>query len=166
MTLVDTNVLLDLATDDPKWATWSVSQLDGAVIRGPVLINSVVCAEFSIGYARIEEVDAILADVDIKLVETPRSALSLPGRLINVIAREARRAPACSLTSSSALHAAVARCALLTRDPRRYRDYVSRVNLISPGAGSQADPAAARRAQERAGRAPVRKLAFLSRRER
>ena len=64
MTLVDTNVLLDIATNDPKWATWSLRQLDAAAIRGPVLINAVVYAELSIGYARIEEVDKVLADVD------------------------------------------------------------------------------------------------------
>jgi predicted nucleic-acid-binding protein len=42
MTLVDTNVLLDIATNDPKWATWSLHQLDAASVRGPVLINAVV----------------------------------------------------------------------------------------------------------------------------
>jgi hypothetical protein len=78
MTLVDTNVLLDIATNDPKWAAWSLRHLDVAAIRGPALINAVVYAEFSIGYARIEEVDQVLADVDLKLAETPRG--SLPGR--------------------------------------------------------------------------------------
>jgi predicted nucleic acid-binding protein len=41
MTLVDTNVLLDIATDDPKWARWSLRQLDAAAMRGPVLINAI-----------------------------------------------------------------------------------------------------------------------------
>ena len=26
--LVDTNVLLDVLTDDPKWADWSIAQLE------------------------------------------------------------------------------------------------------------------------------------------
>jgi hypothetical protein len=52
--LVDTNVLLDIATSDPRWGRWSMFQLDAAAIRGAVLINAVVYAEFSIGYARIE----------------------------------------------------------------------------------------------------------------
>ncbi len=54
MTLVDTNVLLDVATDDPKWARWSLRQLDAAAMRGPVVIDAIVYAEFSIGYTRIE----------------------------------------------------------------------------------------------------------------
>jgi predicted nucleic acid-binding protein len=49
MTLVDTNVLLDVATNDRDWAEWSVSRLDAAAIRGPLLINAVVYAEFSVG---------------------------------------------------------------------------------------------------------------------
>ena len=47
MTPVDTNVLLDIATKDPIWAPWSLHQFDAASIRGPVLINAAVYAEFS-----------------------------------------------------------------------------------------------------------------------
>jgi predicted nucleic acid-binding protein len=47
MTLADTNVLLDLATNDRDWAEWSVRRLDAASIHGPLLINAVVYAEFS-----------------------------------------------------------------------------------------------------------------------
>lgn len=74
MTLVDTNVLLDIATDDARWARWSLHQLDAAAIRGPVLINAVVYAEFSIGYSRIEQADRVLADVGLDLTEIPRAA--------------------------------------------------------------------------------------------
>jgi predicted nucleic acid-binding protein len=47
MTLVDTNVLLDVATDDSRWLRWSLYQLDAASVRGRVLINAVVYAEYS-----------------------------------------------------------------------------------------------------------------------
>ena len=77
MTLVDTNVLLDIATNDAKWLAWSLRQLDAAAIRGPVLIDAVVYAEFSIGYARIEEVNRVVADVGLTLAEAPRSAARL-----------------------------------------------------------------------------------------
>ena len=39
MTLVDTNVLPDILTGDPKWADWSIGQLDAAALRGPLAIN-------------------------------------------------------------------------------------------------------------------------------
>ncbi len=65
MILVDTNVLLDIAANDPNWASWSIEQLDAAAVRGPVVINAVVYSEFSVGYDQIEDVERILKDVDI-----------------------------------------------------------------------------------------------------
>ena len=53
VTLVDTNILLDLVTDDPKWSDWSIARLEEAALAGPVLINDVVYAETSIRYRRI-----------------------------------------------------------------------------------------------------------------
>jgi predicted nucleic acid-binding protein len=81
MTLVDANVLLDVATDDPKWARWSIRQLDAAAMRGLVVINAIVYAEFSIGYTRIEAVDRALVGGGLELVEIPRAALFLAGKV-------------------------------------------------------------------------------------
>jgi predicted nucleic acid-binding protein len=41
VTLVDTNVLLDLVTDNADWAEWSQRQLEAAAVRGPVLTRDV-----------------------------------------------------------------------------------------------------------------------------
>jgi len=48
VTLVDTNVLLDLVTDDLDWAEWSIEQLEAASLNRPLLINDVVYAELSV----------------------------------------------------------------------------------------------------------------------
>jgi predicted nucleic acid-binding protein len=132
MTLVDTNVLLDVATDDPRWLRWSLYQLDAASVRGRVLINAVVYAEFSIGYARIEEADRVLAAVGIDLTEIPRSALFLAGKVF-------QRYRAQGGTRTGVLpdffiggHAAIARIPLVTRDPRPYRRYFTGITLIAP----------------------------------
>ena len=60
MTLVDTNVLLDLVTDDPDWSEWSLARLEEAALAGPIVINDVVYAETSIRYDRSEDLDAML----------------------------------------------------------------------------------------------------------
>lgn len=101
MTLIDTNVLLDLATNDPLWADWSVRQLDRAVVRGPLIINDAVYAELSVGFERIEDLDDPLDEAGIALDEIPREALFLAGKAF----RRYRAAPvwACSGISSSAL---------------------------------------------------------------
>lgn len=129
MTLVDTNVLLDIATNDPNWSAWSVRQLDAAAIRGPVLIDAVVYAEFSIGYARIEEVDGVLEDVGLKLAEAPRAALFLAGKAFQRY--RAQGGPRGSVLPDFFIgaHAAVAGLRLLTRDARRYRAYFPGVEL-------------------------------------
>jgi predicted nucleic acid-binding protein len=106
--------------------------LDAASVRGPVLINAVVYAEFSVGYARIEELDKVLADVGLELVQMPRPALFLAGKAF-------QRCRTQRGTRSSVLpdffigaHAAGARFSLLTRDPRRYRTYFPGMDLIAP----------------------------------
>jgi predicted nucleic acid-binding protein len=55
MTLVDTNVLLDLVTDDPDWAEWSLGKLEDAALRGAIVINDVVYAQLSVRYDSIKE---------------------------------------------------------------------------------------------------------------
>jgi predicted nucleic acid-binding protein len=132
MALVDANVLLDIATNDPKWAVWSLRQLDAAAIRGPVLINAVVYAEFSIGYARIEEVNKVLADVDLKFAETPRAALFLAGKAFQRYRAQGGARSNVPPDFFIGAHAAVARFSLLTRDARRYRACFPGVELIAP----------------------------------
>ena len=59
MIFVDTNVLLDIVTDDPTWADWSIAQLENASLGGTLWINDIVYAELAVRYDRIEEVDAL-----------------------------------------------------------------------------------------------------------
>lgn len=134
MTLVDTNVLLDLVTDDPVWADWSQQQLEAAALKGPIAINDIVYAELSIRFARIEDLDAILADVAISPLPMPRAALFLAGKVF-------QRYRAAGGTRTGVLpdffigaHAAVENLPLLTRDLQRYRTYFPSVTLITPHA--------------------------------
>jgi predicted nucleic acid-binding protein len=80
VTLVDTNVLLDLITDDPRWADWSQSRLEQAVVAGPVFANDVVYSELSTRFTRIEDLDQVLEEVSIEIARTPRRALFLAGK--------------------------------------------------------------------------------------
>jgi predicted nucleic acid-binding protein len=134
VTLVDTNVLLDLAKDDPSWATWSVRQLEAAAARGSLVVNPVIYAELSVGFARIEEVDAFLTATAITVEAVPLPALFLAGKVF-------RQYRALGGTRSGVLpdffigaHAAVARLPLLTRDVGRYRTHFPKVTLITPTA--------------------------------
>lgn len=133
MTLVDTNVLLDLVTNDAEWADWSQRQLEAAAVRGPLQINDVVYAELSVGFQRIEELDAVLAAAQIEMAPIPREALFLAGKVF-----QRYRAGGGSRTGVLpdffiGAHAAVADLPLLTRDVRRYRTYFPTLTLVAPG---------------------------------
>ncbi len=131
--LIDTNVLLDLVHDDPRWADWSQRQLEAASLRGPLSINPVIYAELSIAFARIEELEAVLADGGIELHETPREALFLAGKAFVRYRARARSAKRNVLPDFFiGAHAAVMGWSLLTRDARRYRSYFPSVDLVSP----------------------------------
>ena len=131
-TLVDTNVLLDLVTDDPVWAEWSVQQLDAAALRGTLLINDVIYAELSVRFARIEDLEAFLSEAGLIMAPLPQAALFLAGKVF-------QRYRAAGGTRTGVLpdffigaHAAVTRLPLLTRDVQRYRTYYPSVTLITP----------------------------------
>jgi hypothetical protein len=131
--LVDTNVLLDLFTDDPIWADWSARQLRILSAQEALIVNPVVCAELSVGYDRVEDLDAALATAGVALVEIPRAALFLAGKAFQSYrARGGTRTGVLSDFFIGA-HAAVEALSLLTRDTRRYRSYFPTITLIAPG---------------------------------
>lgn len=132
MTLVDANVLLDLATNDPQWAAWSERQLNSTASRGSVIVSDIAYAEFSVGYNRIEDADAFLADAGIEVQPVPRPGLFLAGKVFR--AYRARGGSRTGVLPDFLIgaHAAVADLPLLTRDVARYYTNYPFVILIAP----------------------------------
>jgi predicted nucleic acid-binding protein len=132
VTLVDTNVLLDVVTEDAAWADWSQRQLEAAAVRGPLLINDVIYAELSVGFLRKEEVDEALAIARVETAAIPREALFLAGKAFQRYRTGGGMRTGVLPDFFIGAHAAVAGLPLLTRDMRRYRAYFPTVQLISP----------------------------------
>lgn len=131
-TLVDTNIFLDLITNDRHWGEWSAARLAAAMSSGSVLINDVIYAELSIRFDEVAKLDAMLTDFDAAIEPMPRQGLFDAGKAF-------RRYRASGGLRTGVLpdffigaHAAVARLPLLTRDTRRYRTYFPTVELIAP----------------------------------
>ena len=131
-TLVDSNVFLDILTDDPKWAPWSIETLERVLDQGPVAVNPIVYAEVSVGLDRIEELDAILPETSFRREPLPYSASFLAGKAFLAYRHRGgtRSAPLPDFYIGA--HAAVAGYRILTRDAQRYRTYFPRVELITP----------------------------------
>ncbi|MEO5326402.1 type II toxin-antitoxin system VapC family toxin [Mesorhizobium sp. CC13] len=134
MTLVDTNVLLDLVTDDPHWADWSINQLEACSLRGPLLINDVVYAELAVRYARIEDLEAFVDQAGLEIVPMPREALFLAGKAFTQYRRAGGSRTGVLPDFFIGAHAAVAELPVLTRDVGRYRSYFPLLTLITPDA--------------------------------
>jgi predicted nucleic acid-binding protein len=131
--LVDTNVLLDVLTRDPVWEDWSSAALEDAAETSILVINPLIYAEVSIGFDRIEDLDAVLPPSAFVREDLPWDAAFLAGKSFVAYRRRGgvRHAPLPDFYIGA--HAAVRRYDLLTRDPRRYQTYFPSVQLIAPG---------------------------------
>ena len=131
MVLVDTNVLLDVVTDDPKWAEWSQGQLETAGLTDRLVINPVIYSELSIAFARIEELERLLVEASLVVEQIPREALFLAGKVFVEYRRRKGTKRGVLPDFYIGAHAAVMRWPLLTRDAGRYRGYFPSVRLIT-----------------------------------
>jgi hypothetical protein len=130
--LVDSNVLLDILTDDPAWADWSASQLASAGNTSRLVINPIVYSEISIRFSRIEELEDALPRDIIEKEALPFEAAFLAGKVF-LDYRKAGGSKTSPLPDFLiGAHAAVLGYQVLTRDPRRFRTYFPTLQLIEP----------------------------------
>ena len=131
-TMVDTNVLLDVATNDPHWANWSIQQLDAAALEGPLIINDAVYAELSVRFARVEDVDGFVDAAGLTHEAPPRAALFLAAKAFQKYRAAGGARTGVLPDFFIGAHAAIVGLKLLTRDARRYRRYFPKLQLIAP----------------------------------
>ena len=131
-TLVDSIVLIDVATGGSEWADWSASMITRVAEEGRVVINPIIYAEVSLGFDRIEELEEAIPVEYFVREDLPWEAAFLAGQIFLEYRRAggARRAPLPDFYIGA--HAAVAGYTLLTRDVRRYRTYFPKLRIVSP----------------------------------
>ena len=131
-TLVDSNVLLDVLTEDKEWFEWSAAVLADAADRGAIVINPIIYAEVSAAFEQVEDLDAALPSLYYRRVPLPWESAFLAGQCFVKYRRRggARWSPMPDFYIGA--HAAIAGLTLLTRDPRRYRTYFPTLRLIAP----------------------------------
>lgn len=130
--LVDSNVLLDIATDDLNWGKWSRSALAECAEYLALVINPIIYAEVSIGFSTIESLEIALPRTVYQREPLPWEAGFLAGKcFLNYRRRGGRRQTPLPDFYIGA-HAAVGSLALLTRDASRYQTYFPRVEILSP----------------------------------
>lgn len=130
--IVDSNVLIDVITDDPTWGEWSSHLLMQVADEAALVINALIYAEVSIAFDSIELLEEVLPHDLYRREHLPFEAAFLAGKAF-------RRYRASGGTRRSPLpdfyigaHAAVAGHGLLTRDAARYRTYFPGLRLFTP----------------------------------
>lgn len=131
-TLVDSNVLLDVLTEDRRWFEWSSSALEKYANTGRLCINPIIYAEVSVGFKRIEEVEAALPHEFFQRLQIPFEAAFLAGKAFLAYRKKGGARTATLPDFFVGAHAAIAGLRLLTRDSRRYKTYFPSLDLVSP----------------------------------
>jgi predicted nucleic acid-binding protein len=130
--LVDSNVLLDLMTEDTRWVSWSAKTVTRVADSFRLVINPVIYAEVSVRYSRIEDLESALPKSLIDREPIPYEAAFLAGKAFLAYRQRGgtKRSPLPDFFIGA--HAAIAGYRLLTRDAARYRTYFPRLPLIAP----------------------------------
>ena len=130
--LVDSNIILDIVTEDPNWFEWSADKLAEYTEKSTLTINPIIYAEVSIGFARIEELEGISPAKSFRRASLPWEAAFLAGKCFQQYRQRGgiRRSPLPDFYIGA--HAVIVDMILLTRDANRYQTYFPTLELITP----------------------------------
>jgi predicted nucleic acid-binding protein len=130
--LVDSNILLDIATNDARWAEWSGHALAQCADHTTLIINPIIYAEVSIGFTTIEALNAALPSASYTREPLPWEAGFLAGKCFLTYRRRGglKNTPLPDFYIGA--HAAIEKLALLTRETARYQTYFPKVEILGP----------------------------------
>ena len=130
--LVDSNVILDIVTEDKRWFQWSSETLARYAETHILMINPIIYAEVSIGFDRIEDLEIVLSPAFFRREPLPWEAAFLAGKCFLSYRRRGGKRSSTLPDFFIGAHAAVAGIPLLTRDTTRYRTYFPKLKLVAP----------------------------------
>ena len=130
--LVDSNIILDIATDDPNWSDWSATKLEILADEAILVINPLIYAEVSVGFQHIEDLEDVVLRELFRREPLPWEAGFLAGKAFLSYRRRtgSRRSPLPDFYIGA--HAAIRDYRLLTRDNSRYETYFPSLTVIAP----------------------------------
>jgi predicted nucleic acid-binding protein len=130
--LVDSNVILDITTADPRWFNWSNNTLLSLSKANLFIINPIIYSEVSVGFERIEDLEDVLDPRLFRRDQIPWEAAFLAGKCFLQYRKKGGKKMTPLPDFFIGAHAAVAGMKLLTRYKSRYRTYFPAVKIISP----------------------------------
>ena len=134
MILVDTNVLVDVLSNEPQWADWSIHQLRMQSKIHVLSINPIIYAELSSAFTKIEDLENVVKTMQLKMIQMPRPALFLAAKAFHLYRKRGGVKNKVLGDFFIGAHAAVNQVPILARDTQRYQTYFPTVRLIAPNA--------------------------------
>lgn len=132
MILVDTCVLLDVSGNDPVWRDWSVDQLARWSLRGPLLINPLIFAEWCADFTSLGQAQSAVQAFGLQWAELPRPALFLAAQAHRLYRQRGGTRAMVLPDFLIGAHAAVSALPVLTRDKQRYASYFKGLEIVAP----------------------------------
>ncbi|NOQ36746.1 MAG: PIN domain-containing protein [Methylococcaceae bacterium] len=133
--LIDTCVVTDLADDSSAWFEWSATTLERLDQHHSFIINPIIYSETSVGFEKIEEVEALFNHLGFEIKPIPKEALFLAGKAFLQYKRRKGEKKNVLPDFFIGAHAAVSGYQLMTRDKGRFSSYFPSIELIIPELG-------------------------------
>lgn len=130
--LVDSNVILDIFTNDPSWCQWSQNILDKYCLEYRLCINSIIYTEISMGFSLIEELETAINLCNFQIINIPREALFLAGKVFIQYRKNLGSKTSPLPDFFIGAHASILNIPIITRDTHRIRFYFPKLKIISP----------------------------------
>jgi predicted nucleic acid-binding protein len=132
LTLVDSNVLIDVLIGDPVWLEWSMSRLSECGANSPLFVNDIIFAEIAVTYATVGQVEAALNSLAVERMPFTTNSLFLAATAFQAYRRNSGAKTNVLPDFFIGAQALDQGWAILTRDVSRYRTYFPKVRLIAP----------------------------------
>ena len=132
MILVDSSVLIDVVEGQSTWADWSEQQLLKARQQHDLAINLLIYAELSRDFASKSTLNEFLGDIGVRVEPLNGDIAFSAARAHQGYRAQGGQRSAMLPDFFIGAHASNAKCALLTRDPKRIRTYFPDVVMICP----------------------------------
>lgn len=126
---VDSNIVIDIISEDPTWHQWSVDALESC--ERP-FIGPFVFAELCYLKSSSSEVEQLLGEFKIGYQEIPKAALFLAAQAFKIYRKRGGNKTSPLPDFFIGAHAASEGVPIITRDVARYQTYFPSVELICP----------------------------------
>lgn len=134
---VDTNVILDVLHDDPRFSDRSFDALRRASTEGRLIVSPVVWSEVCAAFKEPEAAGSTLDRIGVELVPDDRATSAAAGTAWRAYRRAGGTRRRVLSDFLIAAHALLKADRIVTRDRGFYRSHFRRLKILDPSSGKR-----------------------------